>query len=293
MARESLNSVSWGLCRGRTLGPAPFFVVGIVNVTPDSFYDGGKSLHCETAVLNSLRLLDHGADVVDVGGESTRPFSESVPEALELERVLPVVQGILATRPHAVISVDTTKASVARACLEAGALIVNDVSALGADPGLTGILAQYRPGYVLMHSQGRPKTMQVEPRYDNVVDEICRFFEIKLSQLVQAGVPEGNIVLDPGIGFGKTLQHNLDILRNITRLFGFGRPVYMALSNKSMWKDLLGREGRERNAATIAATVALYQMDVRIHRVHEVREIRDALTVAHVLGNSRPGEGWC
>jgi len=265
------------------MGPAPFFVVGILNVTPDSFYDGGSSAGTAEAVARGLDLLDQGADILDIGGESTRPFSDPVSDDEELERVLPVLRGILAARPEAVLSVDTTKASVARACLEAGASIVNDVSAL-ADPGLLDVVAGHLPGYVLMHSLGVPKSMQVDPKYDNVVDDVRAFFGTMLERLVRAGVPESRIVLDPGIGFGKTLEHNLEILRNIRRFFEFGRPVYMGLSNKSLWKGLLGRDGRERNAATQAATVALFGMGVRIHRVHEVRENRDALTVAHVLG---------
>ena len=293
MARERSNSVSWEVCRGRTLGPAPFFVAGIVNVTPDSFYDGGQCAEVDAAVMRGLALLDQGADILDIGGESTRPFSESVPADVELTRVLPVVRGILEARPEAVLSVDTTKASVARACLEAGALIVNDVSAMEVDPELLEVISHFQPGYVLMHSRGRPRTMQLEPRYDDVVGEIMRFFSAKLDILARAGVPESRIVLDPGIGFGKTVEHNLEILKNICKLFEFGRPVYMALSNKSLWGSLLGREGRDRNAATLAATVALYARGVRIHRVHEVREILDGLRVVHLLENGTSGETGC
>lgn len=293
MARESWDRVSWEVRRGRTLGPAPFFVAGILNVTPDSFYDGGLAADVDAAVARGIDLLDQGADILDIGGESTRPFSRPVPADVELGRVLPVVRGILAARPEAVLSVDTTKACVARACLEAGALIVNDVSALEADPDLLGVVAEFSPGYVLMHSLGRPQTMQIEPRYDNVVDEIRRFFAARLELLVRSGVPESRIVLDPGIGFGKTVEHNLEILKNICKLFEFGRPVYMALSNKSLWKGLLGRDGRERNAATLAATVLLYERGVRIHRVHEVREIRDGLTVARMLGEATSGVEGC
>lgn len=293
MARESWDRVSWEVRRGRTLGPAPFFVAGILNVTPDSFYDGGLAADVDAAVTRGIDLLDQGADILDIGGESTRPFSRPVPADVELGRVLPVVRGILAARPEAVLSVDTTKACVARACLEAGALIVNDVSALEADPDLLGVVAEFSPGYVLMHSLGRPQTMQIEPRYDNVVDEIRRFFAARLELLVRSGVPESRIVLDPGIGFGKTVEHNLEILKNICKLFEFGRPVYMALSNKSLWKGLLGRDGRERNAATLAATVLLYERGVCIHRVHEVREIRDGLTVARMLGEATSGVEGC
>ena len=293
MSREIWDSVSWEMCRGRALGPAPFFVAGIVNVTPDSFYDGGQCAEAEAAMARGLALLDQGADILDIGGESTRPFSEPVSEEAESARVLPVVRGILAARPEAVVSVDTTKASVARDCLEAGALIVNDVSALDVDPGMLEVVSHFRPGYVLMHSLGRPQTMQIEPRYDNVVDELLRFFAAKLEILARAGLPESRVVLDPGIGFGKTVEHNLEILKNICKLFEFGRPVYMALSNKSLWGSLLGRHGQERNAATLAATVALYGRGVRIHRVHEVREVCDGLRVAHMLENGTSGEYGC
>lgn len=279
---SSSSHVSWKLRRGRVLGPSPFFVAGIVNVTPDSFYDGGVSAKTDQAVVTCMRLLDQGADILDIGGESTRPFAEPVPAAAETERVLPVIQKLLQDRPDAVISVDTTKAAVAQVALEAGAHIINDVLAL-KDPALLEVISQYQPGYVLMHSQGEPRTMQLEPRYDDVVDDIRAFFSTALSHLVRQGVPEENIVLDPGIGFGKRLEHNLEILRRIEEFAEFGRPLFMGLSNKSLWRDLLGREGRERNAATIAATALLYQKGVRIHRVHEVREIRDALSVAQAL----------
>ena len=292
MTPERLDTVSWDVCRGRTLGPAPFFVVGILNVTPDSFYDGGQAVGIDAAVAKGLALIEDGADILDIGGESTRPFSEPISADMELARVLPVVQGILAAKPDAVLSVDTTKASVARACLEAGVLILNDVSAMD-DPELLQVVRDFHPGYVLMHSLGRPQTMQIEPRYQDVMAEIIRFFAVKLEILVRLGVPESRIALDPGIGFGKTVEHNLEILKNICKLFKFGRPVYMALSNKSLWGGLLGRQGRERNAATLAATVALYEKGVRIHRVHEVREIRDGLTVAHMLGKRTSGEQGC
>ena len=293
MAREITPFVSWDLCRGRTLGPAPFFVVGILNVTPDSFYDGGLLLQTEAAIARGLALLDQGADILDVGGESTRPFAAPVPAEVELSRVVPVVRGILTKRPDAVISIDTTKAEVAEAYLDAGALIVNDVSAFGVDARLLHVLCTHQPGYVLMHSQGDSRSMQIAPRYDDVVGDIRRFFEIKLTELVKAGVSESTIALDPGIGFGKTLQHNLDILVNIEQFFIFGRPVFMGLSNKSLWKGLLGRDGRERNAPTLAATVVLFEKGVRIHRVQEVREARDALMVAQALGMGERGEARC
>lgn len=288
MNREEMNAVSWSLYGGRTLGPAPFLLAGIVNVTPDSFYDGGVSAEPGAAVATAMRLLDQGADILDIGGESTRPFAEPVSADTEMERVLPVVQNLLRQRPDAAISVDTTKTGVARAALEAGAHIINDVSAL-ADPALLDVVLQYKPGYVLMHSQGDPRTMQLEPKYDDVIDDLRQFFSTRLSLLVRRGFPEENIVLDPGIGFGKRLEHNLEILRRIGCFAEFGRPIFMGLSNKSLWRDLLDRQGRERNAATLAATVALYGKGVRIHRVHEVRETRDALRVAYALETMESG----
>lgn len=293
MILQSASSVSWDVCRGRTLGPAPFFVVGIVNATPDSFYDGGSAEGPDALVARCLTLLDQGADILDIGGESTRPFAERVPAEVELARVLPVVRGVLEARPEAAISVDTTKAEVARACLDAGAVIINDVSAMQADPGLLDAVLGHGAGYVLMHSQGVPGTMQVDPKYDDVVDEIRRFFESHLEALSKAGLPEEKVVLDPGIGFGKTLAHNLEILQNIERFYEFGRPVYMGLSNKSLWKGLLGRDGRERNAPTLAATVALYGRGVLIHRVHEVRETRDGLVVAQTLAKRAEEHEGC
>lgn len=281
--RESVETVSWSIGRGRALGPAPFFVVGILNVTPDSFYDGGQSAKVDAAVASGLRLLDDGADILDIGGESTRPFSEPVSVEDELGRVLPVVQAILAERPDTVISVDTTKAVVARECLQAGATIINDVSGFEADPGLLAVLAEYQCGYVLMHSLGKPATMQVAPVYAVVLRDLHDYFERKLDILYKAGLAAEKIVLDPGIGFGKTLDHNLEILRNMAHFMDLGRPLYMGLSNKSLWKALLGREGKGRNAATLAATAVLLSQGVRIHRVHEVREARDGLIVAHAL----------
>lgn len=293
MTREHRHFVSWDVCRGRTLGPAPFFVVGIVNVTPDSFYDGGLAAQTNQAVARGLALLDQGADILDIGGESTRPFAEPVSAEAELDRVLPVVTGILDAAPDAVISIDTTKSLVAEACLQAGALIVNDVGCCRIDPNLLDVVCAHQAGYVLMHSQGLPQNMQIEPHYDSVVDEIRAFFAARMESFLRAGVRESAMVLDPGIGFGKTLEHNLEILANIDRFFEFGRPIYMGLSNKSLWKGLLGRDGRDRNAPTLAATAHLFGLGVGIHRVHEVRETRDALTVIETLRQRGGRKGLC
>lgn len=277
-----MKQAVWVLGGGRQLVAEPFAVVGIVNATPDSFYDGGRHADAAAAVAHGLRLAEEGAAMLDVGGESTRPFAEPVAQDEELHRVVPVVAGLVAARPQVPVAVDTVKAAVAQAALEAGAVAVNDVSALRADPALAEVLAQYRPGYVLMHAQGTPRTMQVDPRYTDVVAEVLAFFEAKLAELTRF-LPEDRIVLDPGIGFGKTLEHNLALLRAIPRLAALGRPLYIGISHKSLWQGLLGRAVGERLAATVAATALLGTMGVAFHRVHEARQASDALAVARAL----------
>lgn len=268
---------------GKVLGPAPFLIAGIVNVTPDSFYDGGAHADIASGVAHGLKLVGEGAHILDVGGESTRPYGDPVSESDELARVLPVIEGLIAARTPAVISVDTYKAKVAARCLEAGAAIINDVSGFRFEPEILDVLAEYKPGYVLMHSLGRPGDMQDEPRYDDVVGDIMAFFEERLGVLEQAGLPLDRVALDPGIGFGKRLEHNLEILREIERFNEFGLPVYMGLSNKSLWQGLLGLETGQRQNATQAATAVLAAKGVPIHRVHEVELTRQTLTIVREL----------
>jgi len=260
-------------------------LAGIVNATPDSFYDGGRHFEPAAAVLQGRKLFEEGAHILDSGGESTRPGAAEVSAQEEMARVVPVLRGLSAMPgrpmdgvdgPWPVLSVDTYKAEVAAAALESGASIVNDVSACRFDPGLLDVLAQSRPGYVLMHSLGRPGEMQKDPRYADVVDEILSFFEERLGALTRAGLPEANIVLDPGIGFGKLLEHNLAILRGVERLGRLGRPLYMGLSNKSLWGMLLGLGPQERQQATAVATALLVARGVLVHRVHEVGPARQA-----------------
>ncbi|HCO11739.1 MAG TPA: dihydropteroate synthase [Desulfonauticus sp.] len=275
----------WKTLRG-SLKPTPFLIVGILNVTPDSFYDGGKYFDPTQALARAGEILSQGGNIIDVGGESTRPFSPRVSLEEEIKRVIPVVQAIKENLPQAVISVDTYKAEVARRALEKGAEIINDVSACTFDPSLLEVVVEYKPGYVLMHSLGRPETMQDNPHYENVVEEIYAFFEEKLNLLVKKGLPEENIVLDPGIGFGKLLEHNLAILANIEKFFSLGRPLYVGLSNKSMWEKLLGLKVGERQIATQVATALLAQKGVYIHRVHEVKETKETLTIVEALKNA-------
>ncbi|WP_027371527.1 dihydropteroate synthase [Desulfovermiculus halophilus] len=281
--------VTWTIAGGRVLGPAPFFVAGIVNCTPDSFYDGGHFFDPDQASEQSVALVDQGADIVDIGGESTRPFSRRVSAEEEKRRVLPVINRVLERRPRAVVSVDTYRAGVAAAALQAGAGIVNDVSACTFDPDLMQVVSEYRPGYVLMHSQGRPEDMQKDPSYDDVVGEVFSFFETRMNRLVQAGLPEERIVLDPGIGFGKLLEHNLRLLANIQTFFALGRPVYMGLSNKSTWGKLLDLGPDQRQTATQVATALMGAKGVPIHRVHEVADTVRTLRIVQALQEQEDG----
>jgi dihydropteroate synthase len=285
-----IGGSTWNVSGGRVLGPAPFLVAGIVNVTPDSFFDGGRFLDPQAAVDQGRELALAGAHILDVGGESTRPGALPVSEDVESARVIPVIRELARWSQEKggddgfpLLSVDTYKACVAASALAAGAVIVNDVSACRFDPGLVEVLAQHRPGYVLMHSQGRSVAMQQEPRYDDVVGEILRFFEERLAVLTKAGLPEANIVLDPGIGFGKLLEHNLDILRGLERFGALGRPLYLGLSNKSLWGKLLGLGPGERQTATAVATGLMAARGVLVHRVHEVALACQAATIATAI----------
>jgi len=278
-----MTDVKWILKGGKVLGPAPFLIAGIVNVTPDSFYDGGEHADATAGISHGLELARQGATILDVGGESTRPYADPVSEAQELDRVIPVIKGLVESQQDAVVSVDTYKAKVAAEALEAGADILNDVSAFAFEPELLDVISQYKPGYVLMHSLGKPEEMQDAPRYGDVVGEIKQFFEAKLEVLDKAGLPLDRVVLDPGIGFGKLLGHNLAILKDIHKFFDLGCPIYMGLSNKSLWQGLLGLEVGERQNATQAATAILAAKGVLIHRVHDVQFSMQSLTIAREL----------
>jgi len=273
----------WTVKGGRVLGPAPFLIAGIVNVTPDSFFDGGAHPDSASGVAHGLLLAEQGADILDVGGESTRPYAPPVSEADELNRVVPVIRELAGAADRCVLSVDTYKARVAAEALEAGADIVNDVSAFAFEPELLDVVAQYKPGYVLMHSLGRPEEMQDAPCYGDVVGEIMAFFEERITMLIKAGLPEDRIVLDPGVGFGKLLGHNLEILRGIERFRSLGLPVYMGLSNKSVWQGLLGLAVGERGNATQIGTALTAARGAFIHRVHDVKLTRQTLTIVQEI----------
>src|SRR3954453_14018698 len=252
--------------------------MGVVNVTPDSFSDGGLFLDPEAAVAHGRQLAAEGADILDVGGESTRPGADPVPADEELRRVLPVVEQLSGAGPR--VSIDTTKVAVARAALEAGATIVNDVSAFRFEPELAGLVAGAGAGCCLMHMLGEPRTMQEDPHYDDVVDEVRAFLEERLAFAVGEGVPEERVWLDPGIGFGKTVEHNLELLRRLGEIVALGRPVVVGTSRKSFLGRLTGRAERERDAATIATNVMAFERGASVFRLHEVRGTVDALKVA-------------
>jgi dihydropteroate synthase len=258
------------------LGRHPL-VMGIVNVTPDSFSDGGRYLDEETAVRHALTLVDEGADFVDIGGESTRPGAEAVSLDEELRRVIPVVARVAQTSTVPV-SVDTSKVEVARQAIAAGARIVNDISGLTYDEGMAGLCGEAGVGVICMHMQGSPQTMQNEPRYADVVAEVRNFLLQRVEALEAHGLPRQRVVVDPGVGFGKTAEHNLELLSNIHRFRDFGRPVMIGHSRKRFLTKLLGREVDERLHGTLGVSIALAMQSTDILRVHDVRATRDVLT---------------
>jgi dihydropteroate synthase len=254
-------------------------VMGIVNATPDSFSDGGRFLDPAAAVERGLRLAREGADILDVGGESSRPGAEPVPEEEELRRVLPVVERLAGSGVR--VSVDTTKAAVAGAALAAGAAIVNDVSAFRFEPELAGVVGAAGAGCCLVHMRGEPRTMQRDPHYGDVVSEVRAFLEERLAFAVSQGVPEERVWLDPGIGFGKALEHNLELLRRLDEIVAIGRPVVVGTSRKSFLGKLAGgRPADERLPGTIATNVLALERGASVFRVHDVAAVVDALAVA-------------
>jgi len=258
---------------------APWEVMGIVNVTPDSFSDGGRWLDPRAAIAHGQELAQAGAALVDVGGESTRPGAEPVEEALERERTVPVVAALAAAGIR--VSIDTTKLRVAEAAFAAGAKYVNDVTAFRAEPDLAGLVADGRADCCLMHMRGEPRTMQDAPCYDDVVDDVKAFLLDRVEFAIREGIREHHIQLDPGIGFGKTGEHNLTLLRRLPELVALGFPVVVGASRKGFLGHLTGREEpRERVAATVAVNVLALAAGARVFRVHDVAEHVDALTVA-------------
>ena len=251
--------------------------MGVVNVTPDSFSDGGLFLDARAAIEHGRERAAQGATRLDVGGASTRPGADPVPVEEELRRVLPVVEALVGV---ARVSIDTSKAPVAAAALDAGADYVNDVTAFRGDPDLAGLVAERGVDCCLMHMLGTPRTMQDDPRYDDVVADVKAFLEARMAFAVGEGVREERIMLDPGIGFGKTVEHNLELIRRLDEIVALGRPVVFGVSRKSFLGKLTGRELGERAVATAAANVLALERGASVFRVHDVPETFDALTVA-------------
>jgi dihydropteroate synthase len=261
--------------------------MGIVNVTPDSFSDGGQFADPTVALDHARRLEAEGVDILEVGGESTRPGSHGVTVEEELRRVVPVMAE-LAKRTTLPISVDTTKAEVARRCLEAGAHIVNDVTGLRGDPDMPRVVAELGAGVVLMHMQGTPDTMQANPHYEDVVHEVGEFFEERLHASAKAGISRDMVCLDPGIGFGKSIDHNLDVLANLGAFARFGRPVCLGVSRKGFVGTICGRAVAERMPGSLAvACVALARRHAHVLRVHDVAPHRDAVRMLAAIEHHR------
>jgi dihydropteroate synthase len=258
-------------------------ILGIVNVTPDSFSDGGRYASTEAAVAHGLRLAEQGADLLDIGGESTRPGAEPVPPEEEMRRVAPVVEE-LAKRTALPLSVDTSKALVARVCLGAGARVINDVTALTGDPAMPEVARAAGAGVILMHMQGAPATMQVAPHYDDVVRDVASYLEARLQVLADFGIAKERCVLDPGIGFGKTREHNLQLVARLKEIQRLGRPVCLGVSRKGFLGKLLDRPLEARLAGSLAAVCwAMAEGAVQVVRVHDVAETRDVVQVFEVL----------
>jgi dihydropteroate synthase len=251
--------------------------MGVINVTPDSFSDGGQFDDAAQAIAHGRRLVVEGATILDVGGESTRPGAEPVPVEEELRRVVPVVEALVGT---ARVSIDTMKLAVARAAVDAGATYVNDVSAFRNDPDMAGFVADRDVDCCLMHMLGEPRTMQIDPRYEDVVSEVKAFLSERMAFAVRAGVREERIMLDPGIGFGKTLEHNLELLARLGELTELGRPLVIGTSRKTFLGRLTGRDVTERVHGTTATCVIALERGARVFRVHDVAAVSDALKVA-------------
>jgi dihydropteroate synthase len=265
-----------------TFGPDPV-LMGVLNVTPDSFSDGGEFFGAEPAVAHAEMMFDEGAQVIDVGGESTRPGSDPVNPEEELRRVLPVIRGILSARPDAIVSIDTYRSSTAKAALDTGARVVNDVTALG-DPKMAGLVAERGCPIVLMHMLGEPKSMQQDPRYEDVVREVRDFLTERAERAIRAGVEPENVILDPGIGFGKTLEHNLKLLNRLDSLVELGFPVLVGVSRKSFLGKITGSDDtKDRLFGTVAANVLAYERGASLFRVHDVRASGEALAVAATI----------
>jgi dihydropteroate synthase len=250
-------------------------VMGILNVTPDSFSDGGSFIEPNAAVDRALEMVEQGADIIDIGGESTRPGADSVSADDEIRRTVPIIEKIR-EQSDIPVSIDTTKSDVARLALEAGADVINDVSAFESDPAMAGLAAEYGAGVILMHMQGTPRTMQSNPVYENVVGEVCAYLKSRITVAAQHGIAHDRIVVDPGIGFGKTTEHNLSLLRGLTTLAACGSPLLVGTSRKSFVGQLTGRKApMDRRAGSLGAAAWAVANGAHILRVHDVLDTCD------------------
>jgi dihydropteroate synthase len=261
-------------------------IMGVLNVTPDSFSDGGRYLAEQAAFQHAARMAEEGAAILDIGGESSRPGSEPVPLEEELRRVIPIMKRIRAAFPDILLSIDTYKAETARQAVEAGADIINDISALRADPGMIDVLKGSDAGVILMHMRGTPKTMQIEPHYEDVVGEVFEFLRRRRDDLVRAGIDPARIAIDPGYGFGKRVQDNVELVRQIGRFAELGQPILVGISRKSMIAHLLGDpklRSEDRMWPTVALTSLLREKGARIFRVHDVRPNLESLWMTEAI----------
>ncbi len=273
----------WQLRTRRLSLPHRPLLMGVVNVTPDSFSDGGRFLETDAAVSHAWRLASEGADIVDIGGESTRPDAQPVPAKEELRRVLPVLE-LLGRKLPIPISIDTSKAVVALKAIQAGAEIINDITGLTGDPEMLPLAVETGAAICVMHMQGTPQTMQKNPQYADVVSEVCAYLAARRGALVQAGIPAERIAVDPGIGFGKTLQHNLALLQNAWRLHALGCPVLVGPWRKRFIGEMLGNLETDRRYGAIGVALALARQGVQILRVHDVAMVREALLLFEATG---------
>jgi dihydropteroate synthase len=262
-------------CKGRLIDTSSPLVMGIINVTPDSFYDGGKNNSVETAITKVRKHLKEGATVIDIGGYSSRPGADEVTEQEELNRTIPVIEAVLIAFPDTIISIDTFRSNVAKKAIEAGAAIINDISAGDLDENMFSVVAEKQVPYIIMHMQGIPKTMQNNPNYTNIIQEIMYYFSKKINALRKKGV--NDIIIDPGFGFGKTLEHNYEILGKLNNLQLLNVPILAGISRKSMIYKLLNTSSKESLSGTIAANIIALQNGANILRVHDVKEATECI----------------
>ncbi len=271
-----------------SLPPERCLILGIVNVTPDSFSDGGQFFSADSAVEHALALIEQGADVLDIGGESTRPGSLPVSLEEEIDRVVPVVEKLMARGVTVPLSIDTSKAEVARRSLELGAQIVNDVTGLAGDPQMVGVVREFQAGAIVMHMQGTPAIMQVNPTYGDVVVDIYQYFEKRVESLARDGIDSQQLVLDPGIGFGKTLEHNLELMVRLEEFQKLGRPICLGVSRKGTIGQIIDRPRHQRAVGGVTILLdGLMHHAVQMARVHDVAETRDALRMWKALQEIR------